>query len=115
MCSSSGLFSRNPPGLRTEGPSYGPGGPEALARYCKDHFLFKGKWIFSYEPIDSANFVVLERTRTKKVEARRPVYLFDTTKSTLIKTFKSSLEAQTYFKADYRTILQYCESGKIFR
>jgi group I intron endonuclease len=86
-----------------------------LARYCKDSFLFKNQWIFSYEPLDFANFVVLERPRNKKIEARRPVFLFDSTKSTLIKTFNSTLEIQNYFKADARTILRYCESGKIFK
>jgi group I intron endonuclease len=86
-----------------------------LARYCKDHFLFKGQWILSYEPIEFTNFIVSERPRIKKVEARRPVYLFDSTKSTLIKTFNSILEAQKYFQADSRTIIQYCKSGKIFR
>lgn len=89
--------------------------PGTLAKYCKDNFLFKNQWVFSYEPINPDNFVALQRSRNKKVEARCSVYLFDSTKTTLIRTFGSILEAQKYLKSDYRTITRYCESGKIFR
>jgi hypothetical protein len=71
--------------------------------------------VLSYEPIEPTNFVVQLRSCNKKIEARCPVYLFDSTKSTLIKTFSSTLEAQKYFQADSRTIVRSCESGKIFK